>query len=222
MLEMRTFYPRYLHFGMNTLVGCSVVTNVTLLDMAGLNVVLSGIAWLRMGLGNMGLLSVGLVNRLGMLLDVMLLAALLNLVEGSSNSMHESAKNSENKSTPGQVAAVIRSVGIILENTRNTLCLITSSWTSWTTIGSSENRHSNETSNKGNIQKNPEPAKPSWTTTLEKQRHDHADKSVQGSGSENTLNRTKGSVDATSGLDDIDDVVDFLETSGEKAEGDDR
>ena len=132
------------------------------------------------------------------------------------------ANNGKNESAPGQVAAVVRSVGIIPENTRNTLCLITSSWASRTTIRSSENRHSNKTSNKGNIQKDPEPAKPSRTTTLEKQRQDHGDKSVQGSCGEDTFNRAKGSADAMSGLDDIDNVVDFLETGGEKAEGDDR
>ena len=84
MLETRTLCPRYVYFGLKSLVGCSVVTNMTLLDMAGFNVVLSGIAWLRMGLDVRAV-----VNRLGMLLNVMLLAALLNLVEGSSNSMHE-------------------------------------------------------------------------------------------------------------------------------------
>ena len=89
MIKLRKLYARRFQFSVRSLVGRSVVTNVTLLNMARLNVVLRRITWLRMRLGNMGLLGVGLGNRLGMLLDVMLLAALLNLVEGSSNSMHE-------------------------------------------------------------------------------------------------------------------------------------
>ena len=69
---------------------------MTLLNMARLNVVLRRVTWLRMGLGNMGVMRMGLrdigrldvrvlVNRLRVLFNVMLPAALTNLVEASSD-----------------------------------------------------------------------------------------------------------------------------------------
>jgi hypothetical protein len=204
VVENRKLCPISLHFRVESLVGRPVVTNVALLDMTRLNVLLCGITLLSMGLRNVGLLDIRVfVNRLRVLLDVMLPAALTDLVEGSSDKVHNSAENSENKGTPGQVAVIIRGIGIILEDTRNTPCIITSSRASRAAIRSRKNRNSNETSNKGNVQKDPQPAKPSRATTLEKQRKDHANKSVQDSCGKDTLNRAKGSADPTSGLAEL-------------------
>jgi hypothetical protein len=98
---MRTLCPISLHSNVKSLVGCPVVAKVTLLDMtrlhmtllnmARLDVLLCGIAWLSMGLGDMGVL----VNRLRVLLNVVLLAALTDLVEGSSDKMHKTREVSK-------------------------------------------------------------------------------------------------------------------------------
>ncbi|KAI6763297.1 hypothetical protein HG531_013194 [Fusarium graminearum] len=85
--------------------------------------------------------------------------------------------------------------------------------TSRTTIGTGKDSDSNEGSNKGNVQKNPKPAKPSGTTALEKQRDDHANEGVQHSSSKDALDSAKGSTDTLSGLDNVDDFVDLAETS---------
>jgi len=65
VVENRKSCPTSLHFGVKSLVGRSVVTDVGLLDV---RVVVN---WLRV------------------LLDVMLLTALTDLVEGSSDKVHE-------------------------------------------------------------------------------------------------------------------------------------
>jgi hypothetical protein len=89
VIETVLFCPISLHFNVRSLVGRPVVANVTLLDMARLNVLLCGITLLSMGLRNVGLLDIRVfVNRLRVLLDVMLPAALTDLVEGSSDKVH--------------------------------------------------------------------------------------------------------------------------------------
>lgn len=47
------------------------------------------------------------------------------------------------------------------------------------------------------------------------------DKRVQHGRSEDALDGAVGPVDAASGLDGVDEAVDFVETRGEDAEGDD-
>jgi hypothetical protein len=94
--------------------------------------------------------------------------------------------------------------------------------TSWATVGTGKNRDSDKGSNKGNVQENPEPAKPSGTATLEKHGENHANECVQDSSSENAFDRAECGANPTSRLDDIDDVVDFAETSREESEGDNR
>lgn len=91
MIETRTSDPTRLQFSVKSLVGRRAVSNMTLLNMARLNVVRRRVTWLRTRLLSVVMRDVGrldvrvLVNRLRVLFNVMLPAALTNLVEASSD-----------------------------------------------------------------------------------------------------------------------------------------
>lgn len=84
--------------------------------------------------------------------------------------------------------------------------------TSHAAIGAGKNRDGYESSDESNVEQDPKPAKPSRTTTLEQQRDQHSDERVQNSGCQDAFNSAIGTVDATTCLDGIDEIVDLAKT----------